>query len=60
MPLRICSLWAVPEDSTVTRSSGETPVSIPEETKRLFEAAGITKAEDQAKEYRKYLKQLKG
>ena len=46
--------------STVTRSSGETPVSIPEETKRLFEAAGITKAEDQAKEYRKYLKQLKG
>ena len=46
--------------ATGTRSSGDTPVSIPEETKRLFEAAGITKPEDQAKEYRKYLKQTKG
>lgn len=46
--------------ATGTRSSGDTPVSIPEETKRLFEAAGITNPEDQAKEYRKYLKQTKG
>ena len=46
--------------ATGTRSSGDTPVSIPEETKRLFEAAGITKPDEQAKEYRKYLKQTKG
>lgn len=46
--------------ATGTRSAGDAPVSIPEETRRLFEAAGITKPEEQAKEYRKYLKQTKG
>lgn len=45
--------------ATSQRSAGETPVSIPEETRRLFEAAGFGEA-DMKREYAKYLKNLKG